>query len=424
MRRACRCSRARQRRVPVRVRQRLSPPRQPRRKGGLRAREKSFVCPYHAWTYGRDGRLQVVTHEAGFTGIDRDARGLVRVPVGEAGGLVWVRASPSTSPEDSRLDAAAFLGELADDLGRFGVASSHVYSPQMADRDLNWKLAIDVFLETYHVRPTHKNTIYPLFFDNLGLVDRVGTHLRTVIPKRTIRDLANEPDEVVGSALRIHANVVFHLFPNTIVLIQPDHASVMTAWPVGIARTRLMTYTLVPEPPDDKARSYWDLNNAILHTATEEDRDRRGHPTGPGSRRERGGRVRCVRARARALPRGDREAGGSRRSATLRDPLARRRSSCIYNSWSHPRPGSGDGAQLLCSRARRLDRVLARIYDGALRTEGVTGAQLGMLVATRSRGRPRPRGSAGGSSSRSRPSAVPWLASRRPGGSLPMAACV
>ena len=105
----------------------------------------------------------------------------------------------------------------------------------------------------------------------LGLVDRIGTHLRTVIPKRTIRGLANEPDEVVGSVLRIHANVVFHLFPNTIVLIQPDHASVMTAWPVGIARTRLMTYTLVPEPPDEKARGYWDLNNAILHGATEED---------------------------------------------------------------------------------------------------------------------------------------------------------
>jgi DNA-binding MarR family transcriptional regulator len=35
----------------------------------------------------------------------------------------------------------------------------------------------------------------------------------------------------------------------------------------------------------------------------------------------------------------------------------------------------------LASRARRLDRQLSRIYDGALRDEGVTGAQLGMLVA-------------------------------------------
>lgn len=35
----------------------------------------------------------------------------------------------------------------------------------------------------------------------------------------------------------------------------------------------------------------------------------------------------------------------------------------------------------LASRIRYLDRVLARIYDGELREHGVTGAQLGMLVA-------------------------------------------
>jgi len=35
----------------------------------------------------------------------------------------------------------------------------------------------------------------------------------------------------------------------------------------------------------------------------------------------------------------------------------------------------------LGSRARRLERVLSRIYDAALRGQGVTGAQLGMLVA-------------------------------------------
>ena len=35
----------------------------------------------------------------------------------------------------------------------------------------------------------------------------------------------------------------------------------------------------------------------------------------------------------------------------------------------------------LASRARHLNRVLTRLYDGALRDHGVTGAQLGMLVA-------------------------------------------
>jgi DNA-binding MarR family transcriptional regulator len=35
----------------------------------------------------------------------------------------------------------------------------------------------------------------------------------------------------------------------------------------------------------------------------------------------------------------------------------------------------------LASRARRLERLLTRIYDEALRGHGLTGSQLGMLVA-------------------------------------------
>ena len=35
----------------------------------------------------------------------------------------------------------------------------------------------------------------------------------------------------------------------------------------------------------------------------------------------------------------------------------------------------------LASRTRRLDRLMARIYDGALRGHGVTGPQLELLVA-------------------------------------------
>jgi phenylpropionate dioxygenase-like ring-hydroxylating dioxygenase large terminal subunit len=234
--------------------------------------KKGFVCPYHAWSYARDGRLLAITHDHGFEGVDREARGLVRVPVGEAGGLVWVRASRLSSGEDAKLDAAAFLGPIAGDLIGFGVASSHVYAPRSFERAVGWKLAMDVFLESYHLRPTHKDTIYGMFFDNLGLVDRVGPHLRNVFPKRSIRELAGAPDEAVGSSLRKHANVLFHLFPNTLVLVQPDHAAVVSAWPLGISRTRLVTYTLVPEAPTtDKARAYWDANNAILYGATDED---------------------------------------------------------------------------------------------------------------------------------------------------------
>ena len=46
----------------------------------------------------------------------------------------------------------------------------------------------------------------------------------------------------------------------------------LTLWPQGPARTLLTAFTLVAEPPTtDKARGYWDANNAILYGAIEED---------------------------------------------------------------------------------------------------------------------------------------------------------
>ena len=117
---------------------------------------------------------------------------------------------------------------------------------------------------------THRSPISSMFFDNLGLVDPIGPHLRNVFPKRSIRDLPTVPE--AEWALRRHANVLFHLFPNTSILIQPDHAAVLTLWPAGPARVTLASYTLVPEPPTtDKARGHWDANNAILYSAIEED---------------------------------------------------------------------------------------------------------------------------------------------------------
>jgi phenylpropionate dioxygenase-like ring-hydroxylating dioxygenase large terminal subunit len=232
--------------------------------------KKAFACPYHAWTYGRDGRLLSIPHDDGFAGIDRSTRGLVRVPAAEHAGLVWVRPSPAAEGESGEIDVDAWLGPLAGDLAGFGVPTSHVYAPRTVTRDLSWKLAIDIFLEAYHLRPTHKDTIYGMFFDNLGIVETFGPHQRNVFPKRSIRELATRPE--AEWELRKHANILFHLFPSTLVLVQPDHAAVVNVWPEGPSRARLDSYTLVPEPPaTEKARAYWDANNAILYGATEED---------------------------------------------------------------------------------------------------------------------------------------------------------
>jgi phenylpropionate dioxygenase-like ring-hydroxylating dioxygenase large terminal subunit len=233
--------------------------------------KKAFVCPYHAWTYGRDGSLLGIPHERGFVGVVRERRGLTRVPCGVAAGLIFV--VPVAVPPDgsTALDAHAWLGDqIVEDLTSFGLASSHVLAPVRKERALSWKLSIDVFLETYHLRPVHKDSIFPMFFDNIGLVDPIGPHLRNIFPKRSIKELAKSPYDTW--VLRQHANVLYHLFPNTLILVEPDHAAVLTLWPRGPDRTLLSSFTLVPEAPTtDKARAYWNANNAILYGAIDED---------------------------------------------------------------------------------------------------------------------------------------------------------
>jgi len=220
---------------------------------------KAFVCPYHAWSYARDGHLLGRPHEDGFAGIAREERGLVEVPVGEAAGLVFVRP-------DGPFDATAWLAPVLEDLVGFGTATATMYDPIAFTKQLSWKLAIDIFLEAYHLRSTHGRSIYPLFFDNVALVDLLGPHIREVLPKRTIREAGPH------GSLRHHANILYHLFPNTLVLVEPDHAAVVHMWPRGPAETLLTAYTLIPEPAaTDKARTHWDANNAILYSAIEED---------------------------------------------------------------------------------------------------------------------------------------------------------
>ena len=50
----------------------------------------AFICRYHAWAYGLDGRLKHVPGDQGFPELDRDAHDLIPVQAKERGGLVFV----------------------------------------------------------------------------------------------------------------------------------------------------------------------------------------------------------------------------------------------------------------------------------------------------------------------------------------------
>jgi phenylpropionate dioxygenase-like ring-hydroxylating dioxygenase large terminal subunit len=228
---------------------------------------RTFVCRYHAWTYGLDGRLRGMPHPEEFPGLDRAAHGLVPLPVHEAIGLVWVVPTPGAT-----LDIAAWLGPMADDLRSFGYDRFVQYETRRFDTEADWKLLADANLETYHVRYLHQDTISGIFQDNRMVADAFGDHLRVAIPKSTLGALRDLPES--QWRLADHVNIVYWFFPNLMFLLIGDHASMFAIWPRGVGRSTVHAITLVPEQPaTDKARVHWDRNVRIFFDALMEDFD-------------------------------------------------------------------------------------------------------------------------------------------------------
>lgn len=236
---------------------------------GLRA----LICSYHAWTYTTEGDLRGIPNAHGFDGLPDSCKRLSELPLLEWNGFMLLRLTPLAEDESQDSFKAMvddFIGEqLNRDFEALGLGTHVVYKPQQFHRPINWKLAVDTFLENYHVRKTHRNTIDCMFLDTTGCYERFGLQQRNLYPKKTIVNLRDKaPDEW---DLREHGNLLYLLFPNTLILIEPDHINVSIVYPGGIGDCYLHNFTLLPQAPDAEKAAYFDKNNAILYEALEED---------------------------------------------------------------------------------------------------------------------------------------------------------
>lgn len=226
---------------------------------------RALVCPYHAWTYDLAGALRGIPHEDGFAGIEKTAHGLVRLPVAEAFGLVFVVPMPGDD-----YDFGGFLGGIGEDLESFGLGSHVLYDEREIGVAANWKVVVEGGLETYHVRHAHRTTIAPMFADNVSVADRLDPHMRLYFTKQAAKELTEV--DAGNRSVRDYGNPLYYVFPNLIILIQPDHATAMITFPHGTDACRIHGAALIPQPADsDKARLHWDRNVKIFWDALNED---------------------------------------------------------------------------------------------------------------------------------------------------------
>lgn len=210
-----------------------------------------FVCKYHGWTFGQDGRLIGVSEASKFGTVDKAGRGLRELPCEERAGMIFVCLTPNAPMNLDRY----YRGMLADyeamDFGNWSYLGSRVI------QGANWKVAFDGYLEGYHFSSLHPETIYPRTPSNCMHFEGFGPNMRIGFPQHRIAEaLRDVPRETWGQQENNGFDFVRIFFPNVSCFIAPEITQVAQLFPgptPGENRT-VLNYLRRDPPRDDAER--------------------------------------------------------------------------------------------------------------------------------------------------------------------------
>ncbi|SCW72227.1 Phenylpropionate dioxygenase, large terminal subunit [Sphingobium faniae] len=177
-------------------------------------RIKRLTCPFHAWTFGLDGKLKAVPGKEFFDAAMLGSRDLIEVPVAEWAGLIFVRATAGGDP----IVVEDWLGGYADHVKDFDLANAAYIDTGRLEVRTNWKYAIDTFSENYHLPALHTSSFGLDYVPNLLHYDAFGPHHRFALANKSFRATVgceeakwNDPDVAV----------IGFIFPNLILSMAP-----------------------------------------------------------------------------------------------------------------------------------------------------------------------------------------------------------
>jgi phenylpropionate dioxygenase-like ring-hydroxylating dioxygenase large terminal subunit len=121
-----------------------------------------ITCPYHGWTYRHDGGLMGVPARDSFPGLERSEHGLRPLRVDTAFGFVFVCFAPDAAGVYPKAVSEVW-GSLGEELKPYRTEDMVPLGPiTSAIWNVDWKIAMDNYLESYHVPIGHPG-LYRMF---------------------------------------------------------------------------------------------------------------------------------------------------------------------------------------------------------------------------------------------------------------------
>jgi phenylpropionate dioxygenase-like ring-hydroxylating dioxygenase large terminal subunit len=229
---------------------------------------KRLTCPYHAWTYGLDGRLIGVPHKSDYPGLDPATLGLVPVEVESWHGFLFVRLEGGGPP------VAEMMAPYAAEIGPYRLGRLQALGRvTLRRRAVNWKNVADNYSDGLHIPVAHPG-LTRLF--GRGYSVEAQAHADRMSGDLLDRPSANPSERAYQTFLPVAEHLprelrrrwlYFKLWPNVAFDLYPDQVDFMQFLPVSPTETliREITYALPDERREMKAARYlnWRINRRV-----------------------------------------------------------------------------------------------------------------------------------------------------------------
>ncbi|MDA0338330.1 MAG: aromatic ring-hydroxylating dioxygenase subunit alpha [Proteobacteria bacterium] len=108
-----------------------------------------FRCPFHGFTWNLDGTLKEIPCDWDFPHIDQDNFDLPQARAETWGGFVFITMDDDAEP---LLD---YLGDIVDEFKGWDFENKYIMNHIGKRVDMNWKVGVEAFIESFHVIATH-----------------------------------------------------------------------------------------------------------------------------------------------------------------------------------------------------------------------------------------------------------------------------
>ena len=235
---------------------------------------KVLTCPYHAWSYARDGKLVGVPHRNEYPGLQTETLGLFPLPLENWRGFLFVTLEPGAPSVAAMM--APYEQEVApyrfEDLRAIGRVT-------LRTRSLNWKTIADNYSDGLHIPVGHPG-LTRLFGRNYRI--EANEHVDRMEGDLIEKESAHPAERVYQKHLprvehlpETHQRkwLYYKLFPNVAFDIYPDQVDFMQFLPVSSTETviREISYAVPDDRREMKVARHlnWRINRQVNAEDTE-----------------------------------------------------------------------------------------------------------------------------------------------------------